>query len=56
VVADPDDPAAIVAAVRELRRRPEQLAEMGRRARHTAAEYERTRHLEIFAQALEQAL
>ena len=36
VAADPDDPAAVAAAIRRLRADPEKLNEMGRRAREVA--------------------
>ena len=38
LAADPDDPAAVAAAIRELRGDPARLAEMGRRARETAGQ------------------
>ena len=53
VVANPDDPASVVAAVRGLIADRQKLAEMGTRARAIAAEYERQKHLELFAQAME---
>src|SRR5580704_16807334 len=55
VTADPDDPAAIAAAIRELRAQPARLAEMGRRARETAGKYARVNELEKFAAILEEA-
>ena len=53
VAADPDDPAAVAAAIRELRAQPVRLAEMGRRARETAAKYARVNELERFVAIVE---
>jgi glycosyltransferase involved in cell wall biosynthesis len=55
LAADPDDPAAVAAAIRELRRDPARLADMGRRARETAAKYARVTELERFAAIIEDA-
>jgi glycosyltransferase involved in cell wall biosynthesis len=55
VTADPDDPVAVAAAIRELRDDPNRLAEMGRRARETAGKYARVNELEKFAIILEEA-
>jgi colanic acid biosynthesis glycosyl transferase WcaI len=55
VAADPDDPAAVAAAIRELRAQPERLAEMGWRARETAAKYARVGELERFVAIIESA-
>jgi glycosyltransferase involved in cell wall biosynthesis len=49
VSADPDDPMAVAAAIRELRNNPARLAEMGRRARETAKTYARVDELNRFA-------
>jgi glycosyltransferase involved in cell wall biosynthesis len=54
LTADPDDPAAVAAAIRELRGDPVRLAEMGRRARETGAKYARVNELERFAGIIEQ--
>ena len=54
IAADPDDPAAVAAAIRELRAQPERLAEMGRRARETAAKYARVNELEQFCRHIDQ--
>ena len=54
--ADPDDPAAVAAAIRELRRDPARLAEMGRRARETAKNYARVDELNRFVAAVESAV
>ena len=53
VAVDPDDPAAVAAAIRELRAQPERLAEMGRRAREMAAKYARVNELERFVAIIE---
>jgi len=53
VAADPDDPAAVAAAIQELRAQPARLAEMGRRARETAAKYARVDELERFVAFIE---
>jgi colanic acid biosynthesis glycosyl transferase WcaI len=53
LAADPDDPAAVVAAIRELRGQPARLAEMERRARETAAKYARVNELERFIAIIE---
>jgi putative colanic acid biosynthesis glycosyltransferase WcaI len=55
LAADPDDPAGVAAALRELRREPAVLAQMGRRARETAAKYARVNELEKFAAVMEDA-
>jgi glycosyltransferase involved in cell wall biosynthesis len=56
VSADPDDPAAVAAAIRELRTDPARLAEMGRRARETAKNYARVDELNRFVAAVEGAV
>ncbi len=53
VAADPDDPAAVAAAIRELRADPVRLEGMGRRARETAAKYARVNELERFVAIIE---
>ena len=55
VAADPDDPAAVAAAIRELSAQPARLAEMGRRARETAAKYARVDELKRFLAIVEDA-
>jgi colanic acid biosynthesis glycosyl transferase WcaI len=55
IAADPDDPAAVAAAIKELRAQPARLAEMGRRARETAAKYARVDELERFVAIVEDA-
>ncbi len=54
--ADPDDPDAVAAAIRELRREPARLVEMGRRAREAANKYGRVSELEKFVAAVENAV
>ncbi|HUJ80883.1 MAG TPA: hypothetical protein VLW83_03315, partial [Candidatus Acidoferrales bacterium] len=53
-VADPDDPAAVAAAIRELRDNAPRLAEMGRRARETAKKYARVNELQRFVGIVEE--
>ncbi len=53
--ADPDDPQAVAAAIRQLRDNPGRLPEMGRRARETAKKYARVNELEKFAGIMEEA-
>ena len=55
IVADPDDPAAVAAAIRELRDNAPRLAEMGRRARETAKKYARVNELQRFVGIVEEA-
>jgi len=55
LAADPDDPAAVAAAIRELRGDPSRLAEMGRRARETAKKYARVDELSRFVGIVEEA-
>ena len=52
-VADPDDPASVVSSVRKLRANPEELSAMGQRARAAAQEFERQKHLSLFAEIVE---
>lgn len=54
VSADPDDPMAVAAAIRELRNDPARLGEMGRRARETAKNYARVDELNRFAAVIEE--
>jgi glycosyltransferase involved in cell wall biosynthesis len=55
ITADPDDPVAVAAAIRELRGDPNRIAEMGLRARETAGKYARVNELQKFAAILEEA-
>jgi glycosyltransferase involved in cell wall biosynthesis len=54
LVADPDDPTAVAAALLEFRRDPSRLAAMGARARAAAREYDRLAQLQLFLQTLEE--
>jgi colanic acid biosynthesis glycosyl transferase WcaI len=56
VSADPGDPMAVAAAIRELRGDPARLAEMGRRARETAKNYARVDELNRFVGVVEEAV
>lgn len=56
VVANPDDPASVVAAVRGLLANQQKLPDMAARARSIAAEFERGKHLEFFTQAVQSAV
>lgn len=53
--ADPDDPSAVVAAIRQLRGDPARLRQMSRRARETAEKYARVNELDKFAEIIEEA-
>jgi glycosyltransferase involved in cell wall biosynthesis len=55
LAADPDDPAAVAAAIRELRDDPARLLEMGLRARETAKKYVRVNELARFVGIVEDA-
>ena len=55
LAADPDDPTAVAAAIRELRGDPARLVEMGRRARETASKYARVNELQRFVKIMEEA-
>lgn len=54
-VADPDDPDSVIAAIRDLRAQPDQLAEMGRKAREKAREFERQAQLKRLLEVVEEA-
>ncbi len=56
MAADPDDPAAVAAALLQLRAQPDRLAEMGRRARATAEKYARVDELNKFPVIIEDAV
>jgi glycosyltransferase involved in cell wall biosynthesis len=56
LAVDPDDPAAVAAAIRQLRDDPARLAEMGRRARETAKTYAKVDELNRFAAVMEDAV
>ncbi len=55
IVADPDDPAAVARAVRELRASPGRLEAMGRRAREISRNFARTDELRRFREVVEEA-
>ena len=54
LIANPDDPAAVAAAIREARNDPAQLIAMGQRAREVAREFEVTGQLRLFRQLVEE--
>jgi glycosyltransferase involved in cell wall biosynthesis len=56
IAVDPDDPAAVASAIRELRDDPARLAEMGRRAREIAYKYARVNELQKFAGIIREAV
>lgn len=56
LAADPDDPAAVAAAIRKLRGDPGRLLEMGRLARETARKYARVNELQRFVAVMEEAV
>jgi colanic acid biosynthesis glycosyl transferase WcaI len=53
VVVDPGDPTGVAAAIRELAANPERIAEMGRRARAIAPDYDKLSELKKFVNAIE---
>jgi colanic acid biosynthesis glycosyl transferase WcaI len=53
VVADPDDPSALAAVVRELAHDRERVDKMAERALQTAAEFARDKELQLFRQLIE---
>lgn len=53
VVVDPDNPGAVAAAIRDLAAHPETVAEMGRRARAIAPNYDKLFELKSFVSAIE---
>jgi len=55
LAADPDDPVAVAAAIRELQKDRGRLAEMGLRARETAQKYARVNELQRFTEIIEDA-
>ncbi|HLY06998.1 MAG TPA: glycosyltransferase family 4 protein [Rhizomicrobium sp.] len=56
LAADPDDPAAVAAAIRELRNDPARLHKMGCQARATAEKYARVNELQLFSGIIEKAV
>jgi glycosyltransferase involved in cell wall biosynthesis len=55
IAIDPDDPAAVAAAVRGVAGDSERLSSMSRRARELAQTYGRVNQLETFVEAIEEA-
>jgi colanic acid biosynthesis glycosyl transferase WcaI len=55
VAADPDDPVAVAAAIRELRNDPTRLSAMSLRAREAAGSYARVNELQKFVGIIEEA-
>lgn len=53
IATDPDDPAAVAAAIQELRSNPARLADMGRRAQETARKYARVNELQHLVEIME---
>lgn len=53
IVVDPDDPAGVAAALRELAAHPERVAEMGQRARAIAPDYDKLTELKKFVNVIE---
>lgn len=56
LAADPDDAAAVAAAIRELQRDPARLEIMGRRAREAAEKYARVNELQRLVRIIEEAV
>lgn len=56
VVADPDDPSQVAAAIRNLAENPGVLPQMGRRAREAAERYARVNELSRFTAILEEVV
>jgi colanic acid biosynthesis glycosyl transferase WcaI len=54
LAADPGDPAAVAAAICELRADPERLAMMGQRAREAAGKYAKLSELRRFSEIIDQ--
>lgn len=55
LVADPENPASVAAAIRQFRAQPAELAAMGRRAREKAREFERSGQLRLLLNIVEEA-
>jgi colanic acid biosynthesis glycosyl transferase WcaI len=56
LAADPDDPAAVAAAIRELLSDSTRLAQMGLRAKAAAEKYARVKELQRFPETIERAV
>lgn len=55
IAADPDDPAAVAAALRKMRDDPIELTNMAQRAREAAKKYVRVNELKRFLEVIEEA-
>jgi colanic acid biosynthesis glycosyl transferase WcaI len=55
IAVDPDDPAAVAAAVRSVLGDSKRIAHMSRRARELAQTYDRVKQLKTFVEAIEEA-
>lgn len=55
LVANPDEPRTVAAAIRQMRAQPAELAAMGRRAREKAKEFERSAQLRRLVEVVEEA-
>jgi colanic acid biosynthesis glycosyl transferase WcaI len=56
LVANPDEPASVAAAIRGVLHDREQLGNMSRRAREISFSYDRVKQLKIFSETLEDAV
>ena len=54
LVANPDEPASVAAAIRGVLHDREQLGNMSRRAREISFSYDRVKQLKIFSETLEE--
>ncbi|MGH9775191.1 MAG: glycosyltransferase family 4 protein [Candidatus Acidiferrales bacterium] len=55
IIANPENPSEVAGAIRELARDPGRLAEMGRRAREAAREFEPEIQMRLFVETVEHA-
>lgn len=55
LTADPNDPAAVAEAMREMARNPRLISQMGERSRAVAPDYDTVTHLRRFVLTLEEA-
>ncbi len=56
LIADPDDPATVIAMLRWARQNPDALQEMGQRAREIAPEFSADRQCQKFAELIAQTI
>jgi hypothetical protein len=56
LAADPDEPNALVVALRGVLHDSEQLRNMGLRAREISNSYDRVKQLKIFTETMEEAV